>query len=345
VSGGIPYLTFESADCPVGEGRARWQAMIGAYDVTLPEGQEETDFAVTSESWLVGELLISHGHLTPVELRRSAERVVADGRDTFTFGLVTRGVLAGDFDGRACELRPGQVCVIDFSRPWRARTASTEFILVSAPRAPLVAAAPHARNLHGRLLEGATGRLLIEHFTALVRHLPQARAEDAPVIQSATLRMIAASLEALEPGDGEPRRAEDRRLIDRVRRHIEERLDAEDLSPESLSRALGVSRPTLYRAFAGTGGVMGYIRRRRLETVHVLLSDRAETRSLAELALAFGFSSHAHFSTAFRRRFGYAPRDARLGAVPPGVATQLFHSWMLTLAGPAAPSEGLAKAR
>ena len=57
------------------------------------------------------------------------------------------------------------------------RTASTEFILVSAPRAPLVAAAPHARDLHGRLLEGATGRLLTEHFTALVRHLPHARAE------------------------------------------------------------------------------------------------------------------------------------------------------------------------
>jgi AraC-like DNA-binding protein len=338
VSGGVPYLTFESAGLPVGEGRARWQAMIGAYDVNLPEGQSEADFAVRSESWLVGELLISHGTLTPVELYRSAERVVADGRDTFTFGLVTRGILGGNFDGRPCELRPGEVCVIDFSRPWRARTASTEFILVSAPRAPLVAAAPHARELHGRLLEGATGRLLTEHFTALVRHLPQASAEDIPVIQRATLRMITASLGALEPDGGEAD-PEDRRLIDRVRRYIEDHLDAEDLSPERLCRGLGVSRPTLYRAFAGAGGVMGYVQRRRLETVHVRLSDPMETRTLADLALAYGFSSHAHFSTAFRKRFGYTPRDARLGASAPGVATQLFYNWMLDLGAPGTPDE------
>jgi AraC-like DNA-binding protein len=92
---------------------------------------------------------------------------------------------------------------------------------------------------------------------------------------------------------------------------------------------------------------MGYIWRRRLETVHVLLSDPAEARSLAELALAFGFSSHAHFSTAFRRRFGYAPRDARLGAAAnaPGVAAQLFERWMLILAGPPEQSDGRVPAR
>jgi len=337
VTDGVPYLRFESADVPAGEGRARWEAVIGAYDVTLLDGQAEADFAVTSESWLLGQVMVTHGQLTPVELNRTAARIGADGRDTFTFGLVTRGHLAGDFDGRACELRPGQVCVIDFARPWRARTAPTEFILLSVPRPALTGVATH--DLHGRLLDGATARLLTEHFIALVRHLPQARAADAPVIQRTTLRMVADSLGALAPGEDGGRGPLENRVAYRVRRHIEEHLGSPDLSPATICSALGVSRPTLYRAFARGGGIMNYIQRRRLEVVHVRLSDAADGRRVAELALEAGFSSHAHFSTAFRRRFGYAPRDARLGAgaTSAGASALQFQSWILELTAHADP--------
>jgi AraC-like DNA-binding protein len=331
VSGGVPHLVFDSADYPAGEGRGRWEGLIGAYDVAVADGQPETDFAVRSESWLLGEMVVTRGRLTAVELRRSAERIAADGRDTFTFGLVTRGLLAGDFDGQPCELRPGQVCIIDFARPWRAWTEPTEFILVAAPRAPLLALAPRAGDLHGRLLDGATARILAEHIAALVRHLPQACGGDVTVIQRTTLRMIAESLETLAPG--EPSAAADARVVDRVRRYVEDRLAADGLFPATICAELGISRPTLYRAFRASGGVAKYVQRRRLEAVHVLLSEPSETRSLSDLALAYGFSSHAHFTTAFRRRFGYTPRDARMGGgQSAGAAALQFRSWMLSLA-------------
>lgn len=331
---GIPHLSFDGAEVPVGERRARWEALIGAYDVCLPDGVAEADFSVASESWLLGELVVTRGRLSPVELRRSADRVAADGRDTFTFGLVTRGHLAGDFDGRACELRPGQVCVIDFARPWRAATAPADFILMAVPRASIAGMAPRAGDLHGRLLDGAPARILAEHFAALVRHLPQASLEDAPVIQRTTLRMIAESLESLAPGEPAEPGPMEGRVAFRVRRHVEARLASGDLSPATICQAVGVSRPTLYRAFQTTGGIAKYIQRRRLEAVHILLSDPAETRSLAELALAYGFSSHAHFTTAFRRRFGYTPRDARGGSASGSAAetAQMFRSWVLELA-------------
>lgn len=328
---GVPHLFFDSADYAVGEARARWEALIGAYDVRLPEGAPPETFWVRSESWLLGDLLVSRGRLCEVELHRSAERVAADGRDTFTFGLVTRGLLDGDFDGRACELRPGQVCVIDFARPWRARSAPADFILVSVPRAPLLARAPHAGDLHGRRLEGAPARILAEHVLALARHLPEAAAADVEVIRRATLRLLAESVDALPdappPGPG-PAVA---RVADRVRRHVDANLGAPSLTPQSICEALGLSRPTLYRAFRAGGGVARYIQRRRLEAVHVRLSDPQESRSLAELALDHGFGSHAHFSTAFRRRFGYAPRDVRRHESGPGAAALLFQSWLLEM--------------
>jgi len=333
LGGGVPHLVFESADAPAGEGRARWEALVGAYDVTLPDGRAETDFAVSSQSWLLGDMVITHGRLSPVQLTRAPARIAADGRDTFTFGLVTRGLLDGDFDGRACELRPGQICVIDFARPWRARTEETEFILLVVPRPALMAVAPPVGDLHGRRLDGATARIVTEHLLALVRHLGQASAADAPVLRRATLQMVAGSLAALAPEPAPAAGATPARIADRVRRHIEDHLARPDLSPGVLCAALGVSRPTLYRAFRASGGVAAYVQRRRLEAAHVRLSDPAETRSVADLALDCGFLSHAHFSTAFRRRFGYAPRDARRGPAGAGLgeAGLMFKAWMLAL--------------
>ena len=72
---GIPHLAFESAEAPPGEGRARWQALVEAYEVSLPEAGAEADFAVSSQSWLVGEVVITHGRLTPVRLTRDAARI------------------------------------------------------------------------------------------------------------------------------------------------------------------------------------------------------------------------------------------------------------------------------
>lgn len=332
--GGVPHLSFESADVPPGEGRARWQALVGAYDVVLPEGQTEADFAVSTEAWLLGDIVVTRGQLSPVELRRSVERISADGRDTFSLGLVKRGHWVGEFDGRPCELRPGQVCVIDFTRPWYVRTAPTDFILLVVPRPPLLALAPQAHELHGRLLDGAAAGILAEHFAALVRHLPQAAASDVPVIRRSTLHMIAESLDTLAPGEASDPASLEARVADRVRRYVEEHLGAPELSPETICRALGISRSKLYRVFPGGGGIAGYIQRRRLEAVHVRLSDPAETRTLAEIARAYGFASHAHFSTAFRRRFGYTPRDARQGAASTmaGGAALQFQSWMVELA-------------
>ena len=344
--GGVPHLAFESADLPPGEGRARWQALVDAYDVSLPEGYAEEDFAVSSQSWLLGEVVITHGRLTPVQLTRASARMAADGRDTFTFGLVTRGHLEGDFDGRACELRPGQICVIDFSRPWRATTSNTEFILLLVPRQALMALVPRAGDLHGRRLDGATARIVTEHLLALVRHLDQASAADAPVLQRATVHMVAASLAALAPEPAEAPGGSPARVADRVRRYVEDHLAHANLSPGVLCATLGLSRPTLYRAFRASGGVSSYVQRRRLEAAHVRLSDAAETRSVAELALACGFLSHAHFSTAFRRRFGYAPRDAQRGPASPAGdggllddAALQFRSWILELTARIDPNE------
>jgi len=96
-----------------------------------------------------------------------------------------------------------------------------------------------------------------------------------------------------------------------VPRHfIEQHLADETLGTDTVCAHLRISRSTLYRVFAGLGGVADYIRERRLSRVHRILSGSHDRLNMARLAEAHGFKSASHFSRAFRQEFGYSPSEA-----------------------------------
>ncbi|MGQ3301557.1 helix-turn-helix transcriptional regulator [Reyranella sp.] len=97
---------------------------------------------------------------------------------------------------------------------------------------------------------------------------------------------------------------------------VRERLDHathETPSLSELAREASVSTRTLQRQFAAVHGIaiFEYVRSRRLDRSRRLLER--EGISVAQAAYEAGYSSAANFATAFRRRFGLSPRQARDG--------------------------------
>jgi AraC family transcriptional regulator len=100
-----------------------------------------------------------------------------------------------------------------------------------------------------------------------------------------------------------------RRLI----RRTKEFLEAEFANPIRLShvgRAVGASPTYLTDLFRRVEGIPlhRYVARLRLARALVELPDAED---LSTLALDVGFSSHSHFSAAFRRAFGCTPSQFR----------------------------------
>jgi AraC family transcriptional regulator len=97
---------------------------------------------------------------------------------------------------------------------------------------------------------------------------------------------------------------------------VQQRL-GEDLDLAELARAAGVSRFHFLRLFKNTFGTTPYrfVLDQRLAAARHLLEDTAQP--IAEIALATGFSSQSHLSTAMRRRTGLPPGAWRK-AVPCG---------------------------
>ena len=95
--------------------------------------------------------------------------------------------------------------------------------------------------------------------------------------------------------------------------YVECNLSDPDLSVESIAARLKCSKRYLHQAFDDAGlGLGRYIWKRLLERCKDDLIDANRAgRSLSDIAFAWGFSSLAHFSKAFKQKFGAAPSEFR----------------------------------
>lgn len=102
-------------------------------------------------------------------------------------------------------------------------------------------------------------------------------------------------------------------LLHRLCQTIERKLDDPDLTPARVAEAEGISERYLQKLFEGSGSSFThYVRERRLQRASAELSSPAEAHhSISEIAYRNGFNDSAHFSRAFRHRFGLSPREFR----------------------------------
>jgi AraC family transcriptional regulator len=153
-------------------------------------------------------------------------------------------------------------------------------------------------SFHGGLMAGIAWRIYDE-----MRRPDSA----APLATEGLLLELVASASRLRDPNGRSGRP---RWLEETRERIHEQLAARP-SLTSLAEAVGVHPVTLARAFRRAFGctVGEYVRSVRIErAAHQL----AETDlSLAEIALAAGFSDQSHFSNLFRRHAGLSPSRFR----------------------------------
>ncbi|UYC14319.1 helix-turn-helix domain-containing protein [Xanthomonas campestris pv. phormiicola] len=99
-----------------------------------------------------------------------------------------------------------------------------------------------------------------------------------------------------------------------VLQFVERNLRDPELSPDTISRALGWSKRTVYRAFKGGNGesLNGYLWRRRIEQCAQELRGPSNL-SITGIAYSFGFSSCPHFSRLFKQQMGASPLRYRRG--------------------------------
>ncbi|WP_238229173.1 helix-turn-helix domain-containing protein [Methylorubrum aminovorans] len=119
-----------------------------------------------------------------------------------------------------------------------------------------------------------------------------------------------------------------------IRQFIAANLDLAGLGVEIICARFGLSRTPVYALFEADGGVMTYIRNRRLARAMRMLSGSEEgPPRVSGVAYACGYENLKSFSKAFHARYGVNPRDVgtshRVDAHRESGATLM--SWMKDL--------------
>jgi AraC family transcriptional regulator len=167
-----------------------------------------------------------------------------------------------------------------------------------------------------------TGPCDTAHFCRhreLVRRLEDTSREppDRLSIDETALELLADVLEAAFARHGLPRRprrdgteADHADRVEAAKTYLAQRL-AEPVSLEEVARAVHASAFHLARVFRERTGlpIHRYLTRLRLRAALEWLAEGS--RDLTALALELGFSSHSHFTSAFRAEFGQTPSAIR----------------------------------
>ncbi|PIC01435.1 helix-turn-helix domain-containing protein [Caulobacter sp. X] len=288
------------------------EACAHLFDVTLLTPDEA--FYNRMEGYNLAGVVLARCSGVPQRYERRLSHIAADVSDSVMAVLeLESGGWRGDYDGRAASSEMGAIRLIDMARPFDMVTEAYETAHLILSRAALE---PQTADLdfHGCVVseDSPSGRLLGSHIRATWAGAAAMSATDLTLAGKAAAALVSAVILAHGAPAGDDVRPVEKMLLASAQRFVIQNLSDPDLSPETVRDHLGVSRSLLYKVFEPIGGVSAFIQARRLDQAFdEITGDQANQQTLGEIGYRVGFRSDAHFSRAFRARFGMTPGRLR----------------------------------
>ncbi len=229
-----------------------------------------------------------------------------------------RGTAGVEQWGRQAWVTPGEWCIYDTTDSYRvANPVRVEHLIVMVPKAPLVERGLPLEKLMAQRLgsQGGISRLALQAMRGAWQELPSIAPSAARGVGETIMHLVQLSLLELAGRDSAPTQRE--ALRESIKQLVARRLGDARLSVDAIAVELNCSRRQLYNAFGDEpDGVAGFILAQRLEACRRDFEDRHQDAiSITEIALRRGFNHPAHFSRAFKARFGVTPSEWRQRAV------------------------------
>jgi AraC-like DNA-binding protein len=249
----------------------------------------------------------------PATVEHQAHHAAQMRERRFRIVLPLRGKILLRHLGHEAVLDEGDFALLDDSVPYRIEFHEPNRALcVAISPATIKAYLPAPTRLCG--LRMPTDRPLNKVVSTMLAGLwkeietEELKAEQRPALARCFLQVLAASyaLDHTRAIDGSvvvaARRVE-------IKQYIETHLRSPELTPRTISAALGVSGRYVRLLFAAENdSVTAYLRRRRLEEcAFELAQPEWRGRSITATASDWGFRSVTHFARAFKTVYGATP--------------------------------------
>ena len=307
-------VVFAADDLPLASRTEYWRDVLGQALVPLdPVGNP--DRLVVGQAGAVGVGELSDGK--PGGARRTAKHIRRADPDLYKVDVLVHGHGVVEQGDRQAHVRPGDLTLIDLSRPATWAMSAMRCVAVIFPRELMPVRAEDTARLAAVRIPGDTGpgALISQLVRRLPSHLDDWNEAAGARLGAAVLDLITVALAArLDQLGKVPAETRQRALLQRIYAFIETRLSDPELSPGNIAAAQFISVRYLHRLFeTEQTTVADWVRQRRLERCRRDLADpelRAEP--VGAIAARWGLTNPAHFSRLFRAAYGAAPREYRM---------------------------------
>lgn len=317
-------FALEVAHCAKQMKRAFGSALDVNFDVEAIGSQS---FAGQIGVSNLGRIAVGQLALSPHRTRRAALKQPC-GASRFLFNCQVSGRLSVYQDGRATEIGPGDMYLLNPSRDFELDTDEIEVNVVAIDKQLLRQILPEAECCSAiRIPKEGAGALLSATVDNLVKWAPTLDSGALAHVNKAIPYLMGA---ALSGGYAESEACPSSMhllLKQRIKAFAREHLADPDLCCAMIANGLNLSQRYIYDILADEPiTLMRWIRRERLARCRRELSSAVLMhRSISEIAYSWGFVELAHFSRAFSTEFGMSPRAYRQAHVGTGARMAVQH--------------------
>jgi AraC-like DNA-binding protein len=246
------------------------------------------------------------------EFVREHRHIRTDPRGAFELLVPTVGRAEVEQGAAGGEIRPGTLALCDVDRPFRF-THAEDFLSVAMifPGEAIGRRNPAAAR-SSQVLDGTAGlgRLIRQTVLTLQEEREQLSETTFDIACEQLLDLVCLAVDGA--ADSAPA-AQRKQVEAQVRQYVRRHAADPDLAIAGIARALGWSARYLQGVLREAGTTSrDLIRTERLRLARTRLAAPAwDNQSIAQIASACGFASHATLATAYRREFGMTPRETR----------------------------------
>lgn len=261
----------------------------------------------------VGDIRIIALSGQPFHAARGAPEIASDGEDYLGILYQRTGSTYCKTGDDARHVQAGDVTIWRCDRPAEfTMPGAYDKLCMMIPATRLESVLHNAASYGGAHLSklDPLAALLGSYLTTLSQEFVAGHDKPDAGAMDVTLELLAAAFRAdRSKNDLAPRQ----KLLNRILRYIESRLEHSSLTPKAIAEANCISVRYLYLLFSEQGStVAGWIRERRLARCRAELENKDGSRTIAEIAYQWGFSDSAHFSRLFKAAYGISPKAYRV---------------------------------
>ncbi|WP_246332057.1 helix-turn-helix domain-containing protein [Sphingomonas chungangi] len=309
---------------------AFWRDVVCQTFVELEcGGIAATDFQGSVSTRNLGNVQFSSVRSSSHFVSRTRSMIAQSSKDYFLLSLQTDGVGLVEQDGRTAVLRPGDFALYDTTRPYDLRFhGHSDQLVLRLARSTVASRLADPESCTARRIAGdsAAGRLASTFIRQLHDSLDQLDPNSVSRLHGSMVDLMATAL--AEQAGAAIEGSEWQVLLRRkVLAYIDSNMADPRLTCESVAAAHGISERYMRKLFENSSmGVSEWIWTRRLDQAKRDLGDPMLTHiGITAVGYDAGFKDPAHFSRAFKARFGMTPSQHRAQTIASRAASAAGH--------------------